>query len=108
MEEKQIKFYETSDGKIPFKQWYKRLDNSLKGKINQRLKRIITGNYGSYRTLSGDVFELKFINGVRIYFAEQDRTIILLLLGGNKTRQSDDIEKAQKYLKDHKERNKNG
>jgi putative addiction module killer protein len=40
----------------------------------------------------------------RIYFAEQEKTIVLLLTGGNKKTQCKDIEKAKQYWNEFKER----
>lgn len=37
-------------------------------------------------------------NGLRIYYTKTNDTIILLLTGGNKTRQDKDIKPAQEYL----------
>jgi len=45
------------------------------------------------------VFELRFSfgSGYRIYFAEEDDVTVILLLGGDKSRQSKDIATAKKY-----------
>lgn len=48
--------------------------------------------------------ELKFDNGLRIYYTEKGDTIVLLLTGGNKSKQSKDIELAQKYINEYNER----
>ena len=53
------------------------------------------------------ITELKFESGERIYFYEENDTIVLLLNGGGKTRQSNDIKTAENFLDDYKERNKN-
>jgi putative addiction module killer protein len=56
------------------------------------------GLYGDFKTLAPGLKELKFSNGLRIYFTEMDEKIVLLLIAGNKSRQSDDIKKALIYL----------
>ncbi len=43
----------------------------------------------------------------RIYFYEDENTIILLLNAGNKQRQSNDIKTAQIYLEDYKKGDSN-
>ena len=58
-------------------------------------------------TLSEELYELKFDNGLRIYYTEIENTIILLFTGGNKSKQSKDIEIATKYLNDYNERKNN-
>ncbi|NBJ14758.1 MAG: addiction module killer [Dehalobacter sp. 4CP] len=39
-----------------------------------------------------------------VYYAEEGTRIILLLLGGDKSRQAEDIEQARKYLTEYKQR----
>ena len=60
--------------------------------------------YGNNRRLFEELYELKFDNGLRIYYTEIDNTIVLLFTGGNKSKQSKDIETATKYLNDYNER----
>jgi len=98
--------YETSAGKCPFDQWMKGLDGSLRVTVAARIKRIQQGNLGNCKAVGG-VFELKFKVGgaIRIYFAYIDGQVILLLHGGNKSRQQDDIKRAQTYWADWQRRN---
>lgn len=71
--------------------------------IAKRLEKIENeGYFGAIREdLGGDVCELKWVNGRRIYYAYFPDSKILLLLGGNKNGQSKDITQAQKILKEH-------
>ena len=104
MASKEILYYQTSDGKTPYEEWFKNLKD-IKGKtiIAARLDRFEAGNPGKYRTVGGGVYELKiyFGPGYRIYFGEDGKTLIILLCGGDKSVQSKDIEKAQKYWNDY-------
>jgi putative addiction module killer protein len=102
MKERIFKIYQTETGKKPYDEWFKKLDKTQRSKVLFRLEKVANGNYGHYKGLSGGLIELKFKEGTRIYFAEIDNIIILLLLGGGKSRQSDDIKKAQEYLQDYK------
>lgn len=104
MKIKNIKIYKTTEGKEPYREWFLSLDNSQKVLVQTRLKRIEYGNYGFYQILSGGINEIKFDNGLRIYFAELDNIVILLLIGGGKKRQSNDIKKAQEYFIEYKNR----
>lgn len=70
-----------------------------------RIEHLKAGLYGQYRILKNGVFELKFVSGERIYFAEDNNMIILLLTGGNKQRQEKDIKTAELYIKNYRERN---
>lgn len=104
MKEKIIKKYLKENGKCPFDEWYFKLDKSFKNTLAIRLIRIQSNLYGKHRNLQNGITELKFDNGLRVYFTEIDNEILLLLLGGNKQRQSADIKCAKEYLKDYLER----
>ncbi len=101
---KEIIYYQTKDNKIPYLDWYNSLDKSLKLIVDKRLSKIERGLYGKIRRLSEELYEIKFDNGLRIYYTEIDNTIVLLFTGGNKSKQSKDIETATKYLNDYNER----
>ena len=65
----------------------------------QKLER--DGHFGDCKVLGGDIKELRihFAKGYRIYIAEKNKSIILLLVGGEKSTQQMDIEKAKKIWK---------
>ena len=71
------------------------------------MDRVEVGNYGDYKPLGDGVYELKlhFGSGYRVYFAEYDNIIVILLCGGDKSTQSKDIEIAKTYWKELLERN---
>jgi putative addiction module killer protein len=104
--EKEILIFKDSKGKEPLKIWLNKLDSSTRRRIEIRLERLSIGNYGDYKKLTKELFELKFTFGAgyRIYFIEEDTTIVILLCGGDKKTQSKDIEKALEYLEEYKER----
>jgi putative addiction module killer protein len=102
--EKELEFYITSDGKIPFNEWYESLkDKRGREEIARRLNRILKGNPGDHKILTEGLYEMKITYGpaYRIYYTEKDKKIIVLLCGGDKSTQSEDIEKAKRYLKDY-------
>ncbi len=101
---KEIVYYQTNDNKVPYLEWYNSLDKSLRLVVDKRLSKVERGLYGKIRRLSEELYELKFDNGLRIYYTEIDNTIVLLFTGGNKSKQSKDIETATKYLNDYNER----
>lgn len=104
MKEKIVKKYLKENGKVPFDEWFCKLDKFVKNIVAIRITRAISCLYGKHRNLPNGIVELKLDNGLRVYFTEIDNEILLLLIGGNKQRQSEDIKKAQKYLKDFQER----
>ena len=105
---KEIKFYKLPNGKEPVKDWLLDLDNSLRVKVIRRIERIYDDNFGDYKQLDSNLYELRFTigKGYRIYYTIQNEIIVLLLNAGDKSKQSKDIELAKTYLKDIKD-NKN-
>lgn len=95
---KDIRHYQTIDGKIPYLEWYNSLNKSLRLVVDKRLQKVERGLFGKNRRLSEKLYELKFDNGLRIYYTEIDDIVVLLFTGGNKSKQSKDIETATKYL----------
>lgn len=101
---KEIRYYKTLDDKVPYLKWYKSLDNSLKLLVDKRLSKVERGLFGENRRLTENLYELKFSNGLRIYYTETHNTIVLLFSGGNKSQQSKDIALAKKYLEEYQTR----
>ena len=81
-----------------FSKWLLKLKDS-RGKISiiRRLKRVKQGNFGDYKSLSNNISELRITTGpgYRIYYAQRDSEIIILLVGRDKSTQAKDIEKAK-------------
>lgn len=101
---KQVVFYETPDGRIPFDEWLESLrEKRTKTVITTRIRRIRLGNLGNYRSVGQGVCELKidYGSGYRIYFGQVGNTIVVILCGGDKSSQEQDILKAQKYCSDY-------
>jgi putative addiction module killer protein len=105
---KEIKFYKLLNGKEPVKEWLLNLDNSLRVKVIRRIERIYDDNFGDYKQLDSNLYELRFTlgKGYRIYYTIQNDVLVLLLNAGDKSKQSKDIELAKTYLKKIKD-NKN-
>ncbi len=86
-----------------FDKWLVRLkDTKSVSRIQARLDRVAGGNFGDYKQLTEELFELRFTfgGGLRIYYTIQNGTIIFLPAGGNKSTQSEDIAKAKTILRD--------
>ena len=68
-------------------------------KIEARLRRLENGNLGDYRSVGEGVFELRidYGPGYRVYFGQVGSTIVLLLCGGDKSTQDQDISTAKRY-----------
>jgi putative addiction module killer protein len=95
--------YETPDGKVPFSDWMEELAGTeIYGAILVRMRRVEKGNLGNWRSVGNGVCELRFDigPGYRVYFG-QDGDLIVLLNGGAKKTQAQDIAKAKHYWRDY-------
>ncbi|MFN6496128.1 MAG: type II toxin-antitoxin system RelE/ParE family toxin [Nostoc sp. DedQUE01] len=104
---REIRNYLTVDGKNVFDEWLDSLrDRRAKAKIRTRLDRVEDGNLGDCKSVGEGVCELRidYGPGYRIYFGQEGITIIILLCGGDKSTQEQDIVKAQEYWKDYRSR----
>ncbi len=71
-----------------------------------RLDRVALGNFADCKSLRGGLCELRIDwgPGYWVYYSMLGKECVLLLGGGDKSKQSSDIEKALANLKDYKER----
>jgi putative addiction module killer protein len=92
-QEKTVTFYDAK----AFGDWLSKLDVKAVATINARLQRLRQGNVGNSEFVGDGVFELK-LNigpGYRLYYANVDDVIIVILHSGTKRRQRADIMKAK-------------
>lgn len=86
-----------------FSEWLTKQREKSKLQIRKRISNIeLYGHFGSTNILEDGVFELKWKNGRRVYYAYLKELNVLLLLGGNKNGQNDDITEAKKILERYK------
>ncbi len=94
-----LEIYRDQNGNEPFFQWLSNIrDKVTAARIRSRLRRIEeSGNLGDHRSVGDGVFEfrLQFGAGYRIYFGKIGNDTILLLRGGDKGSQRQDIAKAK-------------
>ncbi len=92
----------TVESTTQYEKWFKKLkDASARIKILARLSRAENGNFGDHKQLGKNLYELRlfFGPGFRIYYTIKSGRIILLLVGGDKSSQQKDINKADVLLK---------
>ena len=95
--------YLDANGSDPFNDWLTRLkDRAGRAKIDVRLHRVQQGNFGDHRHISDGVHELKidFGPGYRVYYGIDGGSVILLC-GGDKSTQQNDIDKAIERWRDY-------
>ena len=103
----EIRHYVSRVGKDIFDDWLTQLAGArAQAKITTRINRLVAGNFGDCKSLRQGLYELRvdWGPGYRVYYAMIDRECVLLLCGGDKRKQSADIDRALEYLKDYKER----
>lgn len=97
-----VEDYLTEDGRIPFKEWLSALtDRQAKARVLTRVQRMAAGNLGDCKPLQDGVWELRIDHGpgYRVYYAQTGKKLLLLLIGGDKSKQQSDINKAVDYWK---------
>lgn len=103
--EYEVEIYEIDIGKCPYSEWLNALkDIQGRAKIRTRIDRLKLGNFGKCDPVGEGIRELKidFGPGYRVYFGQIGTKCVLLLCGGSKKGQSNDIDKAKEYFEDFK------
>lgn len=86
-----------------FRDWLDSLrDRAARVRIDDRLKRLASGNAGDTKSVGRNVRELRlhFGPGYRVYYIWRGETLIVLLSGGDKSSQARDIAKAKQLAED--------
>ncbi len=85
-----------------FLEWLGNLkDLPTRIRLARRLDRARLGNLGDVKALTDGVYEMReqFGPGWRMYYVVRGKTIIVMLGGGNKSSQANDIKAAKKLAK---------
>jgi putative addiction module killer protein len=89
-----------------FSDWLSALrDARAKAKVLVRIARLATGNPGDVQSVGKGVSELR-INygpGYRVYYIQRGTRYVLLLVGGDKGKQKNDIAKAKRLAAQYQE-----
>ncbi len=101
-----VRSFVETNGRVPFHEWLDFLDRPVQARIAVGLTRLSRGNRSQVKGLGGGVAELKLDVGPghRIYFGQDGATLVILLAGGIKRRQSDDIATAKARWAEYKQR----
>lgn len=89
-----------------YAKWFAGLrDRVARARIDIRIRRLSLGNSGDAKPVGGGVSELRVDHGsgYRVYFIQHGEVVIVLLAGGNKSTQENDIRRAKSLAKDFKE-----
>ena len=97
-------------GMSPFGKWFTRLDAHAAAKVTAALYRMEQSNFSNVKSVGKGVSEYRidFGPGYRIYFGEEGDEWVILLGGGVKKRQEQDIKIAQILWAEYKTEKKRG
>ena len=99
----EIHEYLNRAGASPYGKWFAALDRVAATKVTTSLVRVALGNTCKVKSLGAGLAEVKidFGPGYRVYFGRDGRALILLLGGGTKKRQDEDIAAARERWRDY-------
>jgi len=96
----EIRSYRDRNGRVPIDDWMNNLrDSRAKTRITLRIDRLSLGLEGDWKSVGKGVRELRIPvgKGYRVYYAWDGEAVVVLLCGGSKSTQSNDIRQAQNY-----------
>src|SRR6202049_3509243 len=98
--------YIDETGKKRFAKWFEGLDAIAAAQVTIALTRIERGNLSNTKGVGKGVLEYKidFGPGYRIYFGKDGERLVILIGGGTKKRQQQDINAALDNWQDYKRR----
>ena len=101
-----IREYLDSKGRSPFAKWFASLNAPAAAKVTTALIRMEQGNFSNSKGVGAGVYEsrIDFGPGYRIYFGKDGESIVILLGGGTKKHQGEDILTARSCWQDFKAR----
>ena len=104
----EIRGYVDESGNKPFARWLDGLDAAAAARVTVALTRMEQGNFSQVKGIGSGVFEYRidFGPGFRIYFGKDGDSLVILIGGGTKKRQSQDIAVAHERWASYKRRKK--
>src|SRR4051794_35845701 len=102
----ELRGYIDENGIKRFAIWIEGLDATAAAKVTIALARMEQGNFSKVKGVGSGVFEYKidFKPGYRSYFGKDGDRLVILIGGGTKKRQQQDITEAQKCWTSYKRR----
>jgi len=104
---KSTQVLQLDDGSEPFTEWHESLELKVQARVSAFIDRVAAGGgKKNIRSLGDGVYEIKIDigPGYRVYFGQDGKRIILLLVGGDKGTQSKDIATAKRYWRQYEKK----
>jgi putative addiction module killer protein len=92
----EVREYLDRGGRSPYAAWFDRLNREAAAKVAAALVRIQQDNFSNAKGVGAGVYEYRidFGPGYRIYFGKDGDRLVILVGGGTKKRQQEDINTA--------------
>lgn len=96
-------------GVNPFRRWFEGLDEQAAAIVTVAIERLSDGNTSNVKPIGEGAAELRIDRGpgYRVYFGWDGKVLVILLGGGTKRRQQNDIEAALRRWRDYRKRKRN-
>jgi putative addiction module killer protein len=85
-----------------YARWFARLrDHAAQARILSRIRRLLLGNPCDVKPVGQGISEMRidYGPGYRVYFTRRGHSLIILLAGGDKSTQAQDIESAKELAR---------
>ena len=89
-----------------FRKWMKKLNDPIaKAHIDRRIDRLSRGNPGDVEPIGEGCSEMRidYGPGYRVYYKDTGRDVMIILRGGDKSTQQDNIDKAKRLAREEEE-----
>jgi putative addiction module killer protein len=98
--------YVDAQGHNHYREWVSTLDTSVRARIDKSVLRMAYGNLGGVKPEGEGISALRidFGPGYRVYFGQDGEKLVILLVGGTKRRQENDIQLARSLWAEYKKR----
>jgi putative addiction module killer protein len=101
----QVQYYTDSQGREPYTDWLITLDRGGQRRVRDTITQMRKGNSSDSKSLhASGLFERRLDSGLRIYYARESPSSVLILCGGDKPDQQSDIDTAAERLADWRAR----
>ena len=101
--------YVREDGFSPYRAWFDDLSAQAAAKVAVARARLEMGNTSALKWIGVIAeYRIDWGPGYRIYLAKDGATLVVLLCGGTKQRQQDDIKRAKDLWAEYKARKVSG
>jgi putative addiction module killer protein len=103
-----VREYLDRSGRSPYAAWFDDLNAEAAAKVANRYHAGWEGNFSNVKSVGSGVHECRidFGPGYRVYFGKDGERLVILLGGGTKKRQQNDIKDAIARWQDYKNRKK--